>query len=155
MSFDGREFQRLLVSGMQPLPLVEEFHIAVGHPTLPSPSWLTDKDVAHIPGGHSAASFTQMRYDLIAEELEELRTAMNSDDLVGVLDALADLQYVIIGLALTLGLPLEAAFAEVHRSNMTKMGKGGSIRYRADGKIEKPRTFEAPRLVDILAWASA
>ena len=38
------------------------------------------------------------------------------------------------------------AFKEVHRSNMTKVCKDGTVLRRADGKIIKPDTFEEPNL---------
>ncbi len=53
---------------------------------------------------------------------------------------LADLLYVVYGTADLLDIPLEAVFAEVHRSNMTKVVDGQVIR-REDGKILKPDTY--------------
>lgn len=38
------------------------------------------------------------------------------------------------------------AFKEVHRSNMTKVCKDGTVLRREDGKIIKPETFEEPNL---------
>lgn len=46
-------------------------------------------------------------------------------DLVEVADALADLDYVEKGLALEVGIPADAVFREVHRSNMSKLGEDG------------------------------
>jgi predicted HAD superfamily Cof-like phosphohydrolase len=53
---------------------------------------------------------------------------------------LADLLYVVYGTADLLEIPLEAVFAEVHRSNMSKVVNGQVIR-REDGKILKPDTY--------------
>eukprot|EP00971_Amphidinium_carterae_P295668 5872070-Amphidinium_carterae.1 len=39
----------------------------------------------------------QLRCTLIEEEVSELRTAVKSVDVKGVLDALVDVQYVLIG----------------------------------------------------------
>lgn len=71
-----------------------------------------------------------LRMRLIIEELGELAKAMAEGDRVEMADALADLEYVVVGTAVTYGIPQEAVFQEVHRSNMTKTGmdeasKGG------------------------------
>lgn len=84
----------------------------------------------------------EMRLNLIEEELKELRIALAAGDVVGVADALADLQYVINGAAVTWGIWLDWMHNEVHRSNLTK--KGG-VR-RADGKLLKPAHYEPPDL---------
>lgn len=71
------------------------------------------------------------RYDYMREELEEYRTAVLDDNLVGIADALADLQYTVLGTNVTHGIDARPVFDEVHRSNMTKTpldpvtGKGG------------------------------
>src|SRR5690606_20767624 len=46
-------------------------------------------------------------------------------DIVEVADALGDLKYVIDGMALEAGIPLDDVVAEIHRSNMTKLGADG------------------------------
>jgi predicted HAD superfamily Cof-like phosphohydrolase len=53
---------------------------------------------------------------------------------------LADILYVVYGTADLLEIPLEAVFAEVHRSNMSKVVNGEVIR-REDGKILKPDSY--------------
>jgi NTP pyrophosphatase (non-canonical NTP hydrolase) len=59
---------------------------------------------------------------------------------------LADLMYVVIGTAVTFGLPLEEVFAEVHRSNMSKLGADGKPIYREDGKVLKGPNYFEPNL---------
>jgi predicted HAD superfamily Cof-like phosphohydrolase len=54
---------------------------------------------------------------------------------------LADILYVVYGTADLLEIPLEAVFAEVHRSNMSKIGPDGEVIRREDGKILKPDTY--------------
>jgi predicted HAD superfamily Cof-like phosphohydrolase len=54
---------------------------------------------------------------------------------------LADALYVIYGTADLLEIPLEPVFAEVHRSNMSKVGPNGQVIRREDGKILKPDTY--------------
>lgn len=61
-----------------------------------------------------------LRAHLMLEELGEALNAMAERDRVLLADALADLLYVVYGTAVTFGIPLDAVFTEVHRSNMTK-----------------------------------
>lgn len=62
------------------------------------------------------------RAHLCVEEPGEGMHALSEQDEVAVLDWLCDNLYVLLGTAATFGLDraLPAAFAEVHRSNMTK-----------------------------------
>jgi len=55
------------------------------------------------------------------EELAEWLTAHADNDLVAAADAITDRCYVLIGDAVATGMPLADLFAEVHRSNMTKL----------------------------------
>jgi len=66
-----------------------------------------------------------MRGHLIDEESGELHQGLAERDEVKTLDALADLLYVVVGTAVSYGLPLDRAFYEVHKSNMTKAVKAG------------------------------
>jgi len=68
-----------------------------------------------------------------------------------VADAIADLLYVVYGAALTFGIPTAEVFAEVHRSNMTKLGDDGLPIYRDDGKVLKGPHYSPPDLAPILA----
>ena len=87
-----------------------------------------------------------LRQALIAEELEELETAMLNGSITESADALADLLYVVYGTAVSFGLDIEPIFAEVHRSNMTKIGG----HKRADGKWVKPDTYSPAKLQPII-----
>ena len=64
-----------------------------------------------------------MRVNLLQEELNELREAIEENDIIEIADALSDLQYVLSGAVLEFGLgnKLGELFAEVHRSNMSKV----------------------------------
>lgn len=87
----------------------------------------------------------KLRLSLLREELKETEVAMRKGDLVQIADGLADLLYVTIGTALEYGIPIDRVFAEVHRSNMTKVDpKTGKVRKRRDGKILKPKTWRPP-----------
>lgn len=91
------------------LNLVAEFHQTFKHPILQAPA---------IPGEDRC----KLRVALLAEELKELEVAILEKDLVGIADALCDLQYVLSGAILEFGLgeKFSALFEEVQRSNMSK-----------------------------------
>jgi 8-oxo-dGTP diphosphatase len=92
----------------------------------------------------------ELRCALVEEEAAELREAIAGDDIVGIADAIADLLYVVHGAALTFGIPTNEVFAEVHRSNMTKLGADGAPILRADGMVMKGPNYSPPRLEPIL-----
>jgi len=122
---------------------VRAFHEAYGLPVKDAPD-LTDKRT------------NDLRHELLREELAELKEAMDNNDPVETLDALTDLQYVLDGAYLSLGFHLlkDSAFAEVQRSNMSKLGADGKPVVReADGKILKGPNYSAPDLKAVLeAW---
>ena len=112
-------------------------------------------DAFRVPGLQKAAfpdtSRRELRMALIKEELKELEEAEQAGDIVEVADALSDLSYVIAGMALEYGIDLDACIAEVHRSNMSKLGEDGSPIYREDGKVLKGPNFFKPDLRVILS----
>ena len=95
---------------------------------------------------------------LIREEITELIRAFkfwedvpsisprDCDARKEVLDAICDSVYVLIGLALKMGMDLDGAFREVHRSNMSKLGTDGKPIRRSDGKVLKGPNFTPPDL---------
>ena len=91
-----------------------------------------------------------LRVDLIEEELKELLVAIAERDIVEVADALTDLLYVVYGAGHVFGIDLDKTFAEVHRSNMSKLGEDGRPVRRADGKVLKGPNYTAPDLTFIL-----
>jgi predicted HAD superfamily Cof-like phosphohydrolase len=92
----------------------------------------------------------ELRCALIEEEAAEFRESLDTDDIVEVADAIGDLLYVVYGAALTFGIPVAEVFAEVHRSNMTKLGDDGEPIFRHDGKVMKGPHFSPPDLLPIL-----
>lgn len=96
----------------------------------------------------SDRALNALRVRLLQEELDELEEALATDNVVEVLDALSDLQYFLDGTYLSLGFhPLKkAAFDEVHRSNMSKLGEDGKPIYREDGKVCKGPNYFPPNL---------
>lgn len=94
----------------------------------------------------------QMRLDILEEEVSELRAAVEAGDLVETLDALCDIQYVLDGTFLEFGLHQlkQDAMAEVHSSNMSKLGADGRPVLREDGKVLKGPNFRPPDLATLL-----
>ena len=68
---------------------------------------------------------TTLRYDLIKEELDELKEAIDRRDIKEVADALTDILYVTYGAGHAFGINLDKCFEEVQNSNMSKLGKDG------------------------------
>jgi len=136
--------------------MVREFHRKFGHPINETPT-MPELDRIYL------------RLDLIIEEAQELEDAVHSHDndlmydddveqlalkkqasLIEMADALGDLEYVIHGMALEIGIPLDNVTKEIHRSNMTKLGENGEVLYRKDGKVMKGPNYEAPNLKKVL-----
>ena len=88
----------------------------------------------------------QLRYDLIKEELDELSDAINDKDIVEVADALTDLLYVVYGAGHAFGINFDKCFAEVQRSNMSKLGEDGNPIYNENGKVMKGPNYSKPNL---------
>jgi predicted HAD superfamily Cof-like phosphohydrolase len=85
-----------------------------------------------------------LRLELLREEWGEYVTAVSQNDVVEVADALAEMVYVIFGSALAHGIDLPAVLAEVHRSNMSKLGADGLPISREDGKVMKGPNYFQP-----------
>ena len=92
----------------------------------------------------------KLRYDLIHEELKELQNAMTTRDLKEIADALTDLLYVTYGAGHAYGINLDKCFAEVQRSNMSKLGQDGKPIYNEKGKVMKGPNYFEPNLKQFL-----
>jgi predicted HAD superfamily Cof-like phosphohydrolase len=94
----------------------------------------------------------ELRIKLLKEEVEEYAEAARAGDLVEVLDALADIGYILAGTIINHGMQniYDDAFSEVHRSNMAKLVNGKVIR-REDGKVLKPEGWQPPQLAQFLS----
>ena len=92
----------------------------------------------------------RLRIELIREELEELSEAVREEDIIETADALTDLLYVIYGAGHAFGIDLDECFAEVHSSNMSKLGEDGKPIHREDGKVMKGPGYFPPDLDKIL-----
>ncbi len=110
-----------------------------------------------------------LRLQLIGEELCELLEACGIEargvrenfaeaienpwddvDIVAVADALGDLAYVIEGMNLEFGIHSAAVLAEIHRSNMSKLGDDGKPIYFDTGKVLKGPNYSPPNLEKVL-----
>jgi predicted HAD superfamily Cof-like phosphohydrolase len=127
--------------------VVSEFHRAFGHNL--------DQDINE--------KELLLRYTLLAEEWAELKEEIAAAlaDLSShgevkrktkerMLKEMADLQYVLSGMAATFGLPLQVAFVRVHKSNLSKLGEDGKPVYREDGKVLKGSNYAPPDLEDLV-----
>ena len=94
---------------------------------------------------------TSLRYDLIREELEELKDAIEKKDMKEVADALTDILYVTYGAGHSFGIDLDKCFQEVQNSNMSKLGSDGKPIYNEVGKIMKGPKYFKPNLNKFLS----
>ena len=93
-----------------------------------------------------------LRFNLMKEENEEYLEAAQNNDLVEVADALGDMLYILCGTIIEHGMQhkIEEVFAEIQRSNMSKLGEDGKPIYREDGKVLKGPNYFKPNIKEIL-----
>ncbi|MDC1256517.1 nucleoside triphosphate pyrophosphohydrolase family protein [Pelagibacteraceae bacterium] len=95
-----------------------------------------------------------LRYDLIKEELEELKVALHEKNLKEVADALTDILYVTYGAGHAFGIDLDKCFEEVQSSNMSKLDDNGKPIYDRNGKVMKGPNYFKPNLEKILVYSN-
>lgn len=122
---------------MDPYHALWEFHRAYDR---------TRSEVPALP----SSDVRELRKSLLREEWEEYLDAEAADDLVEIADALADIIYIAYGTAVAYGIPMDRVFAEVHASNMSKLGDDGKPIYRDDGKVLKGPNYRPPQIAKIL-----
>jgi len=98
----------------------------------------------------STNKINSLRYDLIKEELDELKVAMENDDLLEVADALTDILYVTYGAGHAFGIDLDKCFEEVQNSNMSKLDNKNKPIYSEAGKVMKGPNYFKPDLKKFL-----
>ena len=116
---------------------VKTFMVTFGQEVKTKPSLSNDK-------------INSLRYDLIKEELEELKVAIKSKDLLEVADALTDILYVTYGAGHAFGIDLDKCFDEVQSSNMSKLGENGKPIYNEFGKVMKGPKYLKPNLTKFI-----
>ena len=94
----------------------------------------------------SSDKINTLRYELIKEELDEFKVAMENKDLLEVADALTDILYVTYGAGHAFGIDLDKCFEEVQSSNMSKLGENGKPIYNDSGKVMKGPKYFKPDL---------
>ncbi len=94
----------------------------------------------------SSKKINELRYNLIKEELDEFKLALDNNDLLEVADALTDILYVAYGAGHAFGINLDACFEEVQNSNMSKLGNDGKPIYNDQGKVMKGPNYFKPDL---------
>ena len=104
-----------------------------------------DQEVKNHPA-FSSEKINNLRYDLIKEELAELKDAMEKKDLLEVADALTDILYVTYGAGHAFGINLDKCFEEVQNSNMSKLDQNGKPIYNESGKVMKGPNYFKPDL---------
>jgi len=105
-----------------------------------------------IPVGASPALRRhELRAALIEEEAAETCSAIRAGDFAEAIDGLCDLLCVVYGAAVEFGIDLAPFWAEVHKTNMAKVG--GPV--REDGKRLKPEGWTPPRIAELLATLCA
>lgn len=147
------------------IELVQEFHEVFEHEIADKPK-LPD---------NGTLSF---RTNFIVEELKELAEAVAEGDIIGVADALGDIQYVLDGFFLNCGLQnhKDKILEAIHASNMTKVckslehaeetikslqdvgtdayyhqvGEYFIVKRKSDNKVMKALGYSFPNLKDVL-----
>ena len=94
----------------------------------------------------SSEKVNKLRIDLIEEELNELKQAMETKNLVEVADALTDILYVTYGAGHAFGINLDKCFSEVQNSNMSKLDKNQKPIFNEMGKVMKGSNYYKPDL---------
>ena len=122
------------------LEAVEAFHKAFG------------LGILHEPKANLGNDKNLLRYKLMREENEEYLEAAEEGDLEEVADALGDMLYILCGTILEHGMQykIDEVFAEIQRSNMSKLGADGQPIYREDGKVMKGPNYFKPNIAAIL-----
>ena len=112
---------------------VKKFMTTFGQEVKTNPSFASDK-------------INLLRYELIKEELDEFKVALENNNLLEVADALTDILYVTYGAGHAFGIDLDKCFEEVQNSNMSKLDKDGKPIYNNMGKVMKGENYFKPDL---------
>jgi predicted HAD superfamily Cof-like phosphohydrolase len=117
---------------------VKTFMQTFGQEVKNKPSFSTDK-------------INKLRFDLIKEELDELKVALENKDFLEVADALTDILYVTYGAGHAFGIDLDTCFNEVQNSNMSKLGDDRKPIYNEAGKVMKGPKYFKPNLTKFIS----
>ncbi len=143
--------------------MVREFHKALDHPIGEKPGDIDDfrrmlrasligEEVTELLCAIFGLSAKQEHYykEVVTRMIDDMAVRRGDANLVEIADGCCDVHYVVSGTAIEFGIPEDAVYAEVHRSNMAK--QGGPT--RPDGKTLKPEGWLPPDVAGVLAVAS-
>ena len=132
--------------------LVREFHELPG----------SQQAVRNYPDIYPSADLIRHRMRLIEEEFKEVMDELHNLLANGMLPEtslaaqarllkeMCDLRYVLDGTAVSLGLPYEAAYREVHAANMSKAWDNGELQTNERGKVMKGPNYRPPDIESLL-----
>lgn len=143
----------------RPNQLVRQFHEVYNLPVLTGETPTCDRERIHMRMTLITEEFAELTGALYGKQARQIIETANAQakaaddhtrDTVEVADALADLVYVIYGMALECGIDLDKVLAEVQASNLSKLGEDGKPIYREDGKVLKGPNFFPPNIARVL-----
>jgi phosphoribosyl-ATP pyrophosphohydrolase len=125
--------------------MLREFHTSFG-------LVVNDKPIDFSLENDSDANTTlgELRTKLMVEEFEEMMEAHEGEDLPAFAKEVCDMVYVAVGTLVSYGVSFDKCFAEVHRSNMSKLGEDGHAIYNAYGKVIKGPFYSPANLRRII-----
>ena len=138
-----------------PMELVLQFHHTYSVPIRPFSDPTLDYERMNMRMSLIAEEFAELmgavygpraRAIIEAATAEAVATDEGERDVIGAADALADLVYVVYGMAIESGMNLDSVLAEVQASNLSKLMPDGSVKLREDGKVLKGPNFFQPNI---------
>jgi predicted HAD superfamily Cof-like phosphohydrolase len=123
-----------------PEQMVLEFHKKYGH-------LVNTKPTVDLPD-----NVKNLRRKLIEEEWSELSKGLREDDLIEIADGIADLIYVLVGTAISYGIPIDRVLQEVHNSNLTKTASKAYEGQKYGEVNPKGPDFRRPQIWEILTY---
>ena len=138
-----------------PMELVLQFHHTYSVPIRPFSDPTLDYERMNMRMSLIAEEFAELmgavygpraRAIIEAATAEAVATDEGERDVIEVADALADLVYVVYGMAIESGMNLDSVLAEVQASNLSKLMPDGSVKLREDGKVLKGPNFFQPNI---------
>jgi len=138
-----------------PMELVLQFHHTYSVPIRPFSDPTLDYERMNMRMSLIAEEFAELmgavygpraRAIIEAATAEAVATDEGERDVIETADALADLVYVVYGMAIESGMNLDSVLAEVQASNLSKLMPDGSVKLREDGKVLKGPNFFQPNI---------
>ena len=138
-----------------PMELVLQFHHTYSVPIRPFSDPTLDYERMNMRMSLIAEEFAELmgavygpraRAIIEAATAEAVATDEGERDVIEAADALADLVYVVYGMAIESGMNRDSVLAEVQASNLSKLMPDGSVKLREDGKVLKGPNFFQPNI---------